>query len=421
MEVPGDKSISQRILILASLAIGTTKVSGISFSEDIKNLIKNLKILGVKIKKNKSSILVYGVGVGGLNSTKKSLYMGNSGTATRLMMGTLCNQDFEVKITGDKSLNKRDMGELIKPLKKMGASISSKKNKLPISIKGFNETMPIIYNQKIPSAQIKSAVLIASLNSPGLTTIIENIPTRNHTEIILKKFGAKIEIKKEKQKKIIKIIGQKELYAKSILIGGDPSAAAIVGSAALITENSKIKIKNVNFNKTRIAFFNVLKRMKANIKISNKRIISNEEIVDITFSSSKLKGIHLSKKTVANMIDEIPIFSILAAFANGSSSFVGGEQLKNKESNRIKSLYEGLYACNVKVKKKNDGLEIIGKSKNKVVGGAKIKTYYDHRIAMSFLIMGLNSEKKIIIDDKDCIKTSFPNFIKLMKQIGANF
>ena len=313
------------------------------------------------------------------------------------------------------------MYELIKPLKQMGVKINCKNNKLPITIKGFNETIPIIYDQKIPSAQIKSSILISSLNSPGITTIIENTPTRNHTEILLKKIDAKIQIKKIKGKNIIKISGQKELNAKDITISGDPSAAAIVGSAALITPQSKIKIKKVNINKTRITFFNILKKMNAKIKISNKKKISNEQIADITFKSSNLKGIHLGRKTVAEMIDEIPIFSILAACAKGNSSFIGNNELKNKESNRIKSLYEGLLACKIKVKKKMGGLQIVGNGTNNVVVNAKIKTYYDHRIAMAFLVMDLASKKKIIIDNLNCIKTSFPNFIPLMKSLGGIF
>ena len=296
IEVPGDKSISQRILILGSMAIGTTKIMGASYSEDVNNLIKNLKLLGVKIKKKKTSTIISGVGIGGLSAPKKKLNMGNSGTATRLMLGILCNQGFEVKIIGDKSLSNRNMHELIKPLRQMGAKINCKNNKLPIMIKGYNETIPIIYNQKIPSAQIKSAILMASLNSPGLTTIIENIPTRNHTEILLKKLGGNIQIKEFREKKIIKIIGQKELKANNFFIAGDASAAAIVGSAALITSKSEIKIKKVNINKTRITFFNILKKMNANIKISNKKKISNEQVADITFKSSSLKGIHLEKK-----------------------------------------------------------------------------------------------------------------------------
>ena len=420
IRVPGDKSISHRILIIASMAIGTTKIKGLSYSEDINNLIKNLKLLGVKIKRKKELTIISGVGVGGLSSTKNNLNMGNSGTATRLMLGILCNQDFKIKFIGDKSLSNRNMLELIKPLKKMGVDIISRKNKLPIIIKGYNETIPILYNQKIPSAQIKSAILLAALNSPGLTTIIENIPTRNHTEILLKEFGAKIETISIKKKKIIKIVGQKELKAKNIIIGGDPSAAAIVGSTALITANAEIKIKDVNINKTRITFFNILKKMNANIKISNKRRISKEQIADITFKTSNLKGIHLGKTTVVNMIDEIPIFSIVAAFAKGKSSFIGGKDLKNKESDRIKSLYEGLAACNVKVIKKSDGLIITGNRSN-INRNVKIKTYFDHRIAMVFLIMGLVSKKRIVVDNVNCIKTSFPNFINLMEKLGISF
>ncbi len=417
--VPGDKSISQRSLILASIAIGMSKIKGISNSEDVNNLIKNLKLLGIKIIKKKNILNISGVGIGGLSAPYKELYMGNSGTATRLMLGVLCNQNFEVKVTGDKSLNKRNMYELIKPLKEMGAEIHSKRNSLPIIFKGFNETMPIIYNQDLPSAQIKSAILLASLNSPGITTIVENIFTRDHTEILLKELGAEIKIKETSKKKIIKIRGQKELIAKNISIAGDPSAAAIVGAAALITKNSQIKIKNVNLNKTRITFFKILKKMNANIKISNKKNISGEKTADITFKSSNLKGINLNKKTVNEMIDEIPIFSILAVFAKGKSSFSGGETLKNKESNRINSLYQGLKSCKIKIIKKKDGLIINGVKKEENIKNATIKTFYDHRIAMVFMIMGLACKKKIKVDNLDCIKTSFPNFLTLMRSIRA--
>jgi len=419
--VPGDKSISHRALILGAMAIGKTKISGISFSEDINNLIINLKLLGVKIKKDKKLLILHGVGVGGFNKSKKDLYMGNSGTATRLILGALCNQGFKAKITGDMSLNKRNMIGVIKPLQKMGAEIIAKNNKLPIIIKGFNDAMPIAYYQKVPSAQIKSSILIASLNSPGTTTIIENILTRDHTEILLKNMGAKINIKKNKNKKIIKIKGQNELLAQRIVIGGDPSAAAIVGSAALITPNSEVTIKNINVNETRITFFEVLKKMNANIKFSKRKNLSNEKIADITFKSSNLKGIHLKRKTVINMIDEIPIFSILASFAKGTSSFSNAPELKNKESDRIKSLYEGLTCCGVKVSKKKDGLLIFGDKINAVSKKAKIKTYYDHRIAMAFLIMGLTKKEGVIVDNTDCINTSFPNFLTAMKKIGAAF
>ena len=231
----------------------------------------------------------------------------------------------------------------------------------------------------------------------------------------------KFKLKDLKKKKIIKITGQKELKAKNISIAGDPSAASIIGSAVLITPESEIKIMKVNINKTRTTFFNILKKMNAKINISNKKRISNEQVGDITFKSSNLKGVHLGKETVANMIDEIPIFSVLAAFAKGNSSFSGGNELRNKESDRIKSLYEGLTTCKIKVKKKNDGLQITGNKKVNITRDVKIKTYCDHRIAMAFLVMGLASKKKIIIDNVNCIKTSFPNFITIMKDIGANF
>ena len=417
IEVPGDKSISQRILIIASLSIGTTVIKNISESEDVQNLIKNLKSLGVKISKENNKTIIKGVGIGGFMPPKKTLYMGNSGTATRLMLGAMCNQDYKIKFIGDKSLSGRNMSKLIQPLKKMGAIINSKKNKLPITIKGFNETMPIFYNQKVPSAQIKSAILLASLNSPGLTTIIENTPTRDHTEILLKKAGAKLKIKKFNQKKSIKIIGQKELISNNIEIGGDPSAAAIIGSAALIVPKSEIKIKKVNINKTRITFFDILKKMNGNIRFINKRIVSGEKIGDVIFKTSKLKGISLGKEVVSNMIDEIPIFCILACFANGKSSFSGGSELRNKESNRINSLFKGLKQFGINVKKINDGLEINPIGIANINKDISVKSYHDHRIAMAFLIMGVISRKKVIIDDTKCINTSFPNFITLMKKL----
>ena len=420
--MPGDKSISQRALILSSMAIGTTKINGISLSEDVKHLIKNLKLLNVKILKKKNITIVHGVGIGGLYKPKKNLYMGNSGTATRLLLGALCNQNFKTIFTGDKSLSNRSMNNLIIELKKVGAEIKCKNNKLPIQIKGISESIPIFYNQRIPSAQIKSAILLASLNTRGKTVIIENIPTRNHTEILLKILGAKINIKKKKRKKHIEIWGQKELIAKNINIAGDPSAASIIGAAALITSNSRIKIKNININQRRITFFKILKKMNAKIKITNKRRISGEEIGDITFSSSKLKGINLTKNIVSDMIDEIPIFAILAALSKGKSSFSGGSELKNKESDRIHSLYLGLKACGINIKKKKDGLIINSKIKEEIDNKPiNIKTFYDHRLSMAFLIMGLAYKKKIIVDNIDCIKTSFPNFFDVMKKIGARF
>ena len=270
INIPGDKSISHRSLILGALSIGVTKIDGLVFSEDTLNLINVLKTMGVKIIKKGKKIIIYGVGIGGLKKPNKTLFMGNSGTATRLMIGVLSNQEFKVNISGDKSLSKRPMSRIIEPLTEMGAEIKSKDGKLPITIKGVNETLPINYNLTIPSAQVKSSILLASLGTPGLTTVIENEITRNHTEILLKLFGANIKIKRKKNKNLISLRGQQELIAKNIKISGDSSSALIVGAAALITPNSEIKIKNVNVNKTRFTFFNVLKKMNANIHISKK-------------------------------------------------------------------------------------------------------------------------------------------------------
>ena len=417
INVPGDKSISQRCLILGALSIGTTEIKGISESEDVNNLIKNLKKLGVNILKKKDVVKIHGVGIGGFEKPKNILDMGNSGTATRLLLGALANQSFKVTVTGDKSLKDRPMKRIITPLNKMGIEIKSKNNMLPIQINGLNETLPITYEMPMPSAQVKSCILLSSLSSPGKTTIIEKISTRDHTEILLKLFGAGIKTKKENNKSIIEILGQKELVGRKINISADPSSAAIIGSGGLLTNKSEIKIKNVNMNKTRSTFFKILKKMKANIYFSNKKIVDNENVADITFKSSNLSAINLKKSIVTQMIDEIPIFCILASFANGVSTFTGGEELKYKESNRLETIYNGLKACRIKVIKKKDGLKIFGSQKP--VGGCLIKTKFDHRIAMSFLIMGLNSQKKIIVDKPNCINTSFPKFKYLLNTLGG--
>ena len=295
------------------------------------------------------------------------MYCGNAGTLVRLLSGLLATSNLKVNLTGDSSLKKRPMKRIIDPLSKIGANFfPKKKTTLPLSFEGTNMPLAQNFEEKIGSAQIKSSILLASLNTPGITSVMA-APSRDHTENLLKYINAEIKIKKIKKKDLITLKGMRNLFNFNLEVFGDQSSCAPFIILTLLTPKSKLVIKNVNCNPTRLGFVKILKKMNAKIKISNKKKISNEQVADITFKSSSLKGIHLGKKTVSNMIDEIPIFSILAAFAEGNSSFIGGNELKNKESDRIKSLYEGLRACKIKVKKKANGLHITGNKKNNTI------------------------------------------------------
>jgi len=416
--IPGDKSISHRSVIIPAISKGTSRISNILESEDVKRTINALIKLGVKIEKKDKKLFIYGNGLRSLIKSNKNLYLGNSGTSARLLIAVLSCQYFDTKITGDSSLSKRPMDRIINPLKMMGGNFLSNNNFLPIVIKGNRKLKPIRYNLNIPSAQIKSGIILASLHIKGKTQIIEKLLTRNHTEIMLKTFGANIKINKYPNKKIITLCGQKELKASNINIPGDFSSAAFFIVAALITKGSSITLKNINLNPTRTGLLKALKLMKGKIKIKNKKIINGEVVGDILVKYSKLEGCNLNKKIAPTMIDEFPILAIAAANASNPSKFYNLKELKVKESNRLLAISKNLKKCGVKNIIKNDDLIIFPQNKksNKVI---KINSKKDHRIAMSFAIMGMVSKKGIIINNAEFINTSFPKFIKTINNIGG--
>ena len=421
VKVSSDKSISHRSLILGAMAIGETKIENLLESEDIFSTIQALKLLGVNINKLNSGVwFVQGVGTGGFAEPNDIINFGNSGTSARLIMGAVSTCPISIMATGDESLNKRPMKRIIEPLSLFGAEFLSRGDSfLPIRLKGAKDPTPINYKSVVPSAQIKSAVLLAALNSPGETTFFESIKSRDHSEKMLIDFGAKILTKSTRNGNQIKILGNSDLKAKKIKIPGDPSSASFLIAAALLVEGSDIIIEDVLQNPTRNGFVKTLIEMGANITFPKKKKVNGESVVNLRIKCSKLKGVTVPKKRVVSMIDEFPILSILASVAEGKTHMSGLAELKVKESDRIDAMRKGLESCGIKVKSGDDFLIVEGKKKKEIYGDVLIKTFFDHRIAMSFLCLSLISSKPILVDDTSSINTSFPNFFKLMKDLGA--
>ena len=413
LSVPSDKSISIRALILASYCIGKCKIFNLLESDDVLNTLQVVKKLGIKIEKKKEYYIVHGNG-GHYEEPETELYFGNSGTGIRLFAGLLSSSNLNATLTGDKSLSSRPMLRVIKPLEKMNLILKHKNGFLPIKIeKNNNFTLPCNHKLTSGSAQVKSAILLASLGVAGKTTILEKIGSRDHTEIMLKYLGAKIRINGEK----ISLESPNFLKSRDIYIPGDFSSAAFLIVAALIIPKSKITIKNVGLNYYRIGLIDVLKKMNAIIKIKNKRKLNDEEIGDIDVLSSNLIGVNFTGKISPRMIDEYPIVFVAASFASGTSVFKGLGELKVKESNRLKVMYDTLKSLGVKIKMGDSHMKIEG-SKNYNCN-AKIKTFDDHRIAMSSLVFGMASNGSVAIDDMSMINTSFPNFKETFEGLGA--
>jgi len=415
--VPGDKSISHRALIFAATAIGESKISGLLESDDVLHTKSTLKKLGAKIEKVNSDYVVNGVGVNGLQEPDDVLDQGNSGTGVRLLMGLICSYPFKCTFTGDDSLRKRPMKRVTDPLEKMGAKFTSRDNGLlPITTEGYDIMMPVTYELPVPSAQVKSAVLLAAMNIEGTTTVIEKEKTRNHTELLMEYYGLDITVTEDGGKNIIKLNGKKHFNAKDVLVPADPSSAAFPIVAALITEGSAITVSNVMINPLRTGLFDTLKEMGAKLEYKNKRSAGGEVIADITASYSKLKGVTVPAERAPSMIDEYPILSIAAACAEGTTEMLGLEELKVKESNRLDAIFRGLELCNIKAEKTDDSLKITGGG---IKGGCLVPSHGDHRIAMSFLVAGMVSDRPISTDRAEMINTSFPSFYDLMNKIGA--
>ncbi len=417
-EVPGDKSISHRALIIGAVALGRTIVRGLLEAEDVLRTVSALTALGAIIKRSGEEWLIDGVGVGGLTAPEDVIDMGNSGTAARLLIGLLATHDIRAVVTGDHSLRSRPMDRVMEPLSLFGATFDAfEGRRLPLSMHGAAEPIPVEYEVPVASAQIKSALLFAGLNTPGITTIIEREATRDHTEKMLKNFGAEIHVEMAESHRIT-IRGYAELSGREVFIPGDPSSAAFPGVAALIVPGSEVTIRNIGVNPRRAGLFETLRDMGASLEIANKRILSGEPVADITFRHGPLTGADIPASRAPSMIDEYPIAAVAAAFASGQTLFRGLAELRVKESDRFIAIINGLTSCGVPVRAEGDDILVEGLN-GQLPGGAKISVNLDHRVAMAYLVLGLGSEKPVEIDDATAIGTSFPGFLKLMRGLGA--
>ncbi len=419
INIPGDKSISHRCVILSSLAVGESKITGILNSSDISCTINAMRSLGSDIHLQPDMCTINGIGIGSLAEPEKPLDFGNSGTAARLIMGLVASHPISSVFIGDESLSKRPMRRVVDPLLGFGAEFDLRDSEfLPVTIKGSNLPIPISYDMPIPSAQVKSAILFAGLNTPGVTSIFEKQKTRDHTEKLLDFYGYNVDIKESAEGTKISIVGQQELRPVNINIPGDPSSAAYPVIAGLVCKNSNVTIKNVLDNPTRDGLYKSLIEMGANIEFLNERSNAGEKVHDILVKSSSLKAIEISAKRAPSMIDDYPALAVAASVAEGISIFRGLSELRVKESDRLAGIKYFLEINGVEASISNDDLIIKGNPSG-IKGGGLVKTSLDHRIAMSSLILGLVSDNPVYIDDSETINTSFPGFIDLMNKLGA--
>jgi len=421
ISIPGDKSISHRALILGAMAIGKTRVFGLLESEDVFATASALRAMGISILQNAPEEWhVIGRGVGGLLEPNNVLNLGNSGTGVRLLMGAVGGHPFVATFTGDASLISRPMDRIIAPLSEMGIHFTTRTDgKLPITVSGPATLLPIEYKLPISSAQVKSAILLAGLQAPGNTSVIESEPTRDHTELMLREFGAKITIEDHKDgSRKITVIGQPELRAQDINVPGDISSAAFPLVAALIIPNSKLTITNIGINPLRSGLIESLRDMGSSIELINIRDNNGNKTADLVATARPMRGIDVPAKRAPSMIDEYPILAIAAAYACGTTTMTGLSELRVKESDRIDSMTKGLINCGIKVNQTKDTLTIHGNGNNPK-GGAVIAANLDHRIAMAFLVCGMGSNDPITIDDASPIETSFPRFRQLMNSLGG--
>ena len=419
--VPGDKSISHRALMLSALAIGESSISGLLEGEDVLATASAMRAMGAGIERGEDGVWrVHGVGVGGLLQPVQALDMGNSGTSTRLLMGLVTSHPITATFTGDASLSRRPMARVIEPLSRMGLSVmASPGDRLPLTLRGLCPAIPIRYRLPVASAQVKSAVLLAGLNTPGITQVIERVPTRDHSERMLAGFGAELTSETDGADTVISIRGEAELKPQTIVVPGDPSSAAFPIVAALLVPGSEVMVENVGLNPTRAGLYKLLEAMGANISYVNARVVGGEPVADIVARASNLSGVEPDPAAAPSMIDEFPIAFIAAALATGRSIFRGLEELRVKESDRITTMAEGLRAIGANVEELADGLIIDGTGGDQLHGGATIAARLDHRIAMSFAIAGLVSRQPVTIDDMAPVATSFPDFEQMMITLGS--
>lgn len=419
--VPGDKSISHRSLMLGALALGETKVTGLLESADIMATAAAMRAFGARVERDAEGVWhVHGLGTGGLLEPEGVIDFGNAGTGVRLALGIAGAHSFATTFTGDASLVKRPMARVLDPLREMGAEVVSRSgDRLPLTIRGADPMAPIVYRVPVPSAQVKSAVLLAGLNIEGITTVIEPVATRDHTERMLKGFGADIRTEPDPRgETVIRLVGRPELRAQSIIVPADPSSAAFLIVAGLLVAGSDLVVANVLLNPARTGLLTTLKEMGADLSIENERLSGGETIGDVHVRASRLKGVAVPPERAPSMIDEYPVLAVAASFADGSTTMAGLEELRVKESDRLAAVARGLEANGVSCREGKASLLVEG---GRVRGGGHIATHLDHRIAMSFLVMGLAAERPVTIDDSETIGTSFPNFVELLRGLGADF
>lgn len=418
--VPGDKSISHRALILGALSVGETRITGLLEGQDVLDTAKAMAAFGADTQRiGPGEWVVHGVGVGGFREPEGVIDCGNSGTGVRLIMGAMATTPIAATFTGDASLSRRPMARVTDPLALFGTEVTAREGgRLPITLGGAADALPVRYRTPVASAQIKSAILLAGLNAPGETVVIEAEPTRDHTERMLRGFGADIRTEVTDEGHVITLRGRPELRPQLVAVPRDPSSAAFPVAAALIVPGSEITLPGVSRNPTRDGLYITLAEMGADLMWSNDREEGGEPVADLTVRHSALRGVTVPAERAASMIDEFPILSVIAAFAEGTTVMNGVAELRVKESDRIDAMARGLEANGVRIGETRDSLTVHGM--RTVSGGATAVTHLDHRIAMSFLVLGLAAERPVSVDDVGPIATSFPDFLPLMRRLGAD-
>ena len=424
VRIPGDKSISHRSFMFGGLASGETRITGLLEGEDVINTGKAMRAMGATIEKVGAEWIIQGTGNGALLAPEAPLDFGNAGTGCRLTMGLVGVYDFASTFIGDASLSSRPMGRVLNPLREMGVQVQAMAgDKLPVTLHGPKTANPITYRVPMASAQVKSAVLLAGLNTPGITTVVEPVMTRDHTEKMLQGFGANLTVETDAEGvRTIRLEGRGKLTGQVIDVPGDPSSTAFPLVAALIVPGSDITILNVLMNPTRTGLILTLQEMGANIEVMNKRLAGGEDVADLRVCYSELKGVTVPEERAPSMIDEYPVLAVAAAFAEGATVMNGLEELRVKESDRLSAVADGLKLNGVDCDEGEASLVVRGRPGGKGLGnnsGGQVKTHLDHRIAMSFLVMGLASEHPVTVDDATMIATSFPEFMGLMTGLGA--
>ncbi len=420
--VPGDKSISHRALILGALSVGETRITGLLEGEDVLGTASAMRAFGAEVERlGEGEWRLHGVGVGGFAEPDDVIDCGNAGTGVRLIMGAMATSPITATFTGDASLRSRPMARITDPIALFGATAHGRSGgRLPMTIVGSAEPVPVRYATPVPSAQVKSAVLLAGLNAPGETVVIEKEATRDHTERMLRGFGAEISVEDTDEGRVITLTGQPELRPQTIAVARDPSSAAFPVCAALITEGSDVLVPGIGLNPTRAGLFDTLREMGADLTYENPREEGGEPVADLRARySPAMRGIRVPPERAASMIDEYPVLAVVAAFATGTTEMVGVKELRVKESDRIDAMARGLEANGVTIEEGEDFLHVRGMGPGGMPGGGTAAARLDHRIAMSFMVAGMAAKNPVSVDDGAPIATSFPGFEPLMAGLGA--